>query len=210
MQGELLRFKFKQKFIFLDTETEGLNLVSTKPWQVAWLETEGQNIVHRSDILIKWDNLNISPEAARITGFDRETYNARAIPPEEAWKRLEKVLYDPDILIVGQNLLFFDIYVINVWRREMGLPTDYSFLNRIIDTKSLAAAIFKKIPVDKKNFTAWQYKMSHIREKGLSTSQLTLLKHYGIPFNATMLHDALYDVERNKDIFFKQIYDIEI
>lgn len=210
MQEELLRFKFNQKYIFLDTETEGLNLVSTRPWQVAWLETVGNKIIHRHDIMIKWDDLNISDEAARVTGFDKTSYEARAIPPIEAWHRLEKCLYDPEVKIVGHNLLFFDIYILNVWRRAMGMPTDYSFLHRIIDTRSLATAIFKGIPVDHNNFTAWQYRMSHMREKGLSTSQLTMLKHYGIPFNQQMLHSALYDVEKNMEIFFKEIYDLDI
>lgn len=210
MQEDLLRFKFGQRYIFLDTETESLNLVSTRPWQVAWLETVGNKIIHRSDIMIKWDDLNISPEAARVTGFNREDYEARAIDPKEAWIRLEKVLYDPEVKIVGHNLLFFDIYVLNSWRRAMGMPTNYDFVDRIIDTRSVAGAILKKIPVDHQNFLSWQYKMSHMREKGLSTSQLTMLKHYGIPFNQAMLHSAIYDVEKNMEVFFKEIYDLDI
>ena len=31
---DLLRFNFKQKYIIFDTETEGLNLINSKPWQI--------------------------------------------------------------------------------------------------------------------------------------------------------------------------------
>lgn len=41
---DLLRFKFNQKYVIFDTETEGLNLVTSKPWQLAWIEAEGKQI----------------------------------------------------------------------------------------------------------------------------------------------------------------------
>ena len=39
---------------------------------------------------------------------------------------------------------------------------------------------------------------------------IPLLKHYNIPHDPKRLHDALYDIEMNFQIFQKQIYDIEI
>jgi hypothetical protein len=139
-----------------------------------------------------------------------EKYERLAEDPMEVFNKLKPYLYNPEYKIIGQNLLGFDVYMINIWRKEMGLKSDYSFIDRIIDTKSIAAAIFKNIWPDKNNFTSWQYKLLHVKEKGLKTSQLTLLKHYGIAFDQSKLHDALYDIEMNFDIFLKQIYDIEI
>ena len=79
---DLLRFKFDQKYVIFDTETEGLNLVSSKPWQLAWIETTGKNITRKQNRFLKWSELNVSEEAAKITGFDKKfTINPRRNSP---------------------------------------------------------------------------------------------------------------------------------
>jgi DNA polymerase III epsilon subunit-like protein len=210
MQNELLRFNKQQKFLVIDTETEGLNLVTSRPWQVSWIVAQNDRVLEEHDIYIKWKHLNISEEAAKITGFSREDYERQAIPNNQAWEIFEKYLYDPQYRIVGQNLLGFDVYMINVWRQQRKMESDYSFLDRIIDTKSLTAAILKNIPVDKQNFLAWQYKMLNHREKGLKTSQASLLKRYNIDHDPKKLHNSLYDVQMNYKIFRKQLFEIEV
>jgi DNA polymerase III epsilon subunit-like protein len=210
MQNELLRFNKQQKFLVIDTETEGLNLVTSRPWQVSWIVAQNDRILEEHDIYIKWKHLNISEEAAKITGFSREDYERQAVPNNQAWEIFEKYLYDPQYRIVGQNLLGFDVYMINVWRQQRKMESDYSFLDRIIDTKSLTAAILKNIPVDKQNFLAWQYKMLNHREKGLKTSQASLLKRYNIDHDPKKLHNSLYDVQMNYKIFRKQLFEIEV
>ena len=210
MRSELLRFKNKQKYLIFDTETEGLNLIKSRPWQIAWIVAEGKKIISKNDRFIKWDNIQVSEGAAKITGFTEHEYERRAEDPKEVWNDFSKYLLDPEYIIIGQNLLGFDIYMLNVWMKAIGLKSDYSYIDRIIDTKSIATAIFKNILPEKDNFISWQYKLLNHREKGLKTSQLTLLKHYGIPHDPKKLHDALYDIEMNFEIFLKQLYDIEI
>ena len=100
--------------------------------------------------------------------------------------------------------------MVNIWRKLMGKDPDYSFVSRIIDTKSLATAIAKQIPVDKDDFIGWQYRLLNYRERGLKTSQATLLKKYNIDHDPKRLHDALYDIEMNFKIFRKQLFDLEI
>lgn len=210
MKSELLRFKNRQKYLIFDTETEGLNLVKSRPWQIAWIVAEGKNIVSKNDRYIQWGNIKVSEGAAKITGFTEQEYERRAEDPKIVWNDFSKYLFDPEYIIIGQNLLGFDVYMINVWMKAMGLQSDYSYIDRIIDTKSIATAIFKNILPEKENFSSWQYKLLNHKEKGLKTSQLTLLKHYGIPHDPNKLHDALYDIEMNFQIFLKQIYDIEL
>lgn len=210
MNESLLRFKRNQKYIIFDTETEGLNLIKSKPWQAAWIVVEGDRVIKKYDKLIHWDDLNVSPDAARITGFDKEYYKNNAEPAEKVWSEFSKYLYDDDYLIVGQNLLAFDVYMVDVWRNLIGEKLDQSYIKRIIDTKAIATAIAKNAPVDKDNFIYWQYKWLNFRERGLKTSQLTLLKKYGITFDEKRLHDALYDIEMNFQIFRRQILEIEI
>ena len=210
MNTELLRFNRKQKYIIFDTETEGLNLIKSKPWQAAWIVAEGNKVIKKYDKLIKWDNLNVSKDAARITGFSKTYYDKNAEDPKKVWQEFSKYLYDDSYLIVGQNLLGFDVYMVDVWRKLIGEPLDQSYIKRIIDTKAIATAIAKESMVDKGDFIYWQYRWLNYRERGLKTSQLTLLKKYGIDFDQKRLHDALYDIEMNFEIFHKQLYDIEL
>ena len=176
MHESLLRFNKKQRYVVFDTETEGLNLVTSRPWQVAWLVVEGENIIEKNDFYIHWANLNVSEGAARVTGFSYNEYAKKSMPPNIVWEKFAHDLYDENNLIVGQNLLGFDVYMVNVWRKLMGMESDYSY---------------------------------H-RERGLRTSQATLLKKYNIDHDPKRLHDALYDIEMNFKIFKKQLFDLEI
>jgi len=210
MHESLLRFNKKQRYFVFDTETEGLNLVTSKPWQVAWLVVEGDKIISRNDKFIQWPTLNVSEGAAKVTGFSRKEYEKKAESPDQVWCEFSTELYNEDNLIIGQNLLGFDVYMVNVWRNLMGMQSDHSYVRRIIDTKSLATAIAKQIPVDKDNFLPWQYRLLNYKERGLRTSQAALLKKYNIPHDPKRLHDALYDIEMNFKVFRKQLFELEI
>ncbi len=210
MDESLLRFDKKQKYLVFDTETEGLNLIRSRPWQVAWLVVEGGKILEKHDMFLDWPNLDVSAGAAKITGFTMKEYNKRKESPRKVWEKFSKNLYDKDTFIVGQNLLGFDVYMVNIWRELMKLEADYSYVERIIDTRALAVAIAKEIPVDKDDFISWQYRLINHRERKLKTSQAFLLKKYNIDHDPKRLHDALYDIEMNFKVFRKQLFDLEI
>jgi len=211
MKDNLLRFNFGQKYLVLDTETEGLNLCHTRPWQIAWIEAVGKKIVSRQERYIWWDDLKVSEEAARITGFNYEKYRSLAKSPKEILKEFLPLLKDKNTKIIGQNILGFDVYMINSWMKHAGLETDYSYVKNILDTKAIAMSIAKGVKtVDTNDLISWQYRWLNYREKGIKTSQAHLLKTNDIPHDPSKLHDALYDIEMTFQIFQKQIYDIEI
>jgi len=210
MQTDLLRFDKQQKYIIFDSETEGLNLVHSKPWQMAWIVAQGDKIIEKFDIYIKWDDLKVSEGAAKVTGFSQEYYERKAIDATEAFNKFAKYLYDPQYKLIGQNVLGFDVYMINIWRKLIGLKPDYSFIDRIIDTRCLAMAIAKQIPAQKDNLISWQYRLLNHRDRTVKASQLALLKKYEIAFDERKLHDALYDVEMTYKIFKKQLFEIEL
>ena len=210
MTDTLLRFNRNQRYVVFDTETEGLNLIKSRPWQVAWLIAEGDKIISRTDRFIHWPNLNVSEGAARVTGFSKKEYEKNSRAPNQVWEEFSEVLFDDRNLIVGQNLLGFDVYMVDVWRRQMARDLNQEYVSRIIDTKALATAIAKDIKYTDGDFINWQYKLLHYRERGLKTSQGFLLKHYGIDHDPKRLHDALYDIEMNFKIFKKQLFDLEI
>lgn len=208
---DLLRFKFDQKYVIFDTETEGLNLVSSKPWQLAWIEATGKKITKKQDRFLKWDDLKVSEGAAKVTGFSYGSYIKKAEDPLIVFKEFLDLINQKDVIIVGQNLLGYDIYILGVIARKLGLDIDYSFVSRIFDTKAIATALAKdnKTP-DKDDFISWQVKWLHYRQRGLKTNQKHLLQYYDIDFDEAKLHDALYDIEKNFEIFQKQIWELEI
>ena len=208
---DLLRFKFNQKYVIFDTETEGLNLVTSKPWQLAWIEAEGKQIKKKQNRFLMWEDLNVSEDAARVTGFDYKSYVKQAEDPAIVYKEFINLINQDDVIIIGQNLLGYDIYILGVIARQLGLKIDYSFVNRIFDTKAIATALAKgnKTP-DNDDFASWQIKWLNYRERGLKSNQKYLLEYYDIDFDPKKLHDALYDIEKNFEIFLKQIWELEI
>ena len=176
MDESLLRFDKNQKYLVFDTETEGLNLIRSRPWQVAWLVVEGGKILEKHDMFLDWPNLDVSAGAAKITGFTMKEYNKRKESPRKVWEKFSKHLYDEDTFIVGQNLLGFDVYMVNIWRELMKLEADYSYVERIIDTRALAVAIAKDIPVDKDDFISWQYRLINHRKRNLQIHQRTRVR----------------------------------
>ena len=208
---DLLRFKFNQKYVIFDTETEGLNLVTSKPWQLAWIEAEGKKITKKQNRFLMWDDLNVSEDAAKITGFDKKDYLSKAEDPAVVFKEFMDLISQDDVIVVGQNILGYDLYILGVIARNLNVKIDYSFAKRCFDTKAIATAIAKdnKNP-DKEDFLAWQLRYLHYREKGLKTNQKFLLQYYDIDFDEKKLHDALYDIEKNFEIFQKQIWELEI
>ena len=207
---ELLRYNFKQRYVVFDTETEGLNLITSKPWQIAWIECEGKKVIKKHNRFIKWDDLNVSPDAARVTGFDRDYYESVAEDPMVVWKDFEKALYGNNI-VLGHNILGYDIYILGVWLRNMGVRISYeNFIGDLLDTNILAKAIAKGDKNPGSELLAWQMRYLHFRERGLKTNQKHLLQHYNIDFDEKKLHDALYDIEMNFEIFQKQLWELEI
>jgi len=49
--------------------------------------------------------------------------------------------------------------------RGIGIQNDWSFVNRMLDTKALATALFKDIKPSG-DFLSWQMKLMNHREKG--------------------------------------------
>ncbi len=208
---DLLRFKFDQKYVIFDTETEGLNLVSSKPWQLAWIEAKGKKITKKQNRFLKWEELNVSEDAARITGFSNKDYLSKAEDPAVVFKEFMDLISQDDVIVVGQNILGYDLYMLGVIARNLNVKIDYSFAKRCFDTKAIATAIAKdsKNP-DKEDFLAWQLRYLNYRERGLKSNQKFLLQHYDIDFDEKKLHDALYDIEKNFEIFQKQLWELEI
>lgn len=211
--NNLLRFNNDQKYMVFDFETCNLNLASlnNKPWQLSFIVSERGRVTEKLDYWLKWKDLKMSPEAAKITGWTKKKYESKAVDPVEPLKHFEKYLYDDSYIKVAHNGLGFDVYIHAIYRELLGIKRDFSYLKNFIDTNCLAKAIKSEISYNKsQDFLAWQYKLTSLRKRGLKTSLLQCCKDYDIPFDPKKLHDALYDIQKNYEVFKKLIWNIEI
>ncbi len=213
MDSHLLRFNLtNQKYIIWDLETENLNLMQkNRPWQCSFIVCHGKRTIESFDLFPFWKDINVGVEAARITRFNKQVYSAKSTDALEALKTFETYLYDPEYLNVGHNILGFDVYVHNIWRKELGLKSDYSYLSRSIDTNSVAKGMrFISAPKNAEDRLFWMYRMNHTFKKGTKTSIKALAKEFGIEYDENSAHDGIVDVGYNKEIFLQLINQVEI
>ena len=192
-----------QKYLVFDTETEGLNLFSSKTWQLSWIVCQGNKILETHDEFIIHKELNIPEIVKKLTGFNWETYNRKAKPLDEVWSKFENYIFDPQYIVVGQNLLGFDVYMLAILQRLLGQEPDYSYLPRIYDTRALGKAYREELDKPNKDFLSWQYKIINDRSLKAKVSQNQLLKFFDIEFDQDKLHNALYDIQMCYQIFLK-------
>jgi|TARA_B100000519_G_scaffold172463_1_gene159293 DNA polymerase III alpha subunit (gram-positive type) len=192
-----------QKYLVFDTETEGLNLHSSKTWQLSWIVCQGSKVLETHDKFIKHKELNIPEVVRKLTGFDWDKYNSKAESLISVWSKFEKYLFDPQYIVVGQNLLGFDVYMVSHLQRMLGQEPDYSYLPRIYDTRALAKAYREELDKPRGDLLSWQYKIINDRTLKAKVSQNQLLKFFDIDFEEDKLHDALYDIKMCYKVFLK-------
>ena len=214
MIGEnLLRYNKTQRYLIFDCETCNLNLMDTQnvPWQWSWVDCTIQNVINKGNAFVKWPVINISLKVAQMTGFYQHTIDEEGIPPEEALERLDALIYDPQYRLIVHNGLNFDVFLHNIHRRLVGKPTDYSYLDRLIDTNALARAIkLEAKPQKDEDLLAFQYKFANDRTKGIKSSIESLCKEFDIYYDFEAAHDARWDVETLTKIWQKLVWQIEI
>ena len=210
MTNSLLRYKKKQKYIVFDFETEGLNLRYSKPWQLGFIVTEGSQVKLEYDFHIDFPDLDISEDAKRITYFSQLIHDRKKQKKEKVLDFFDKYLYNPDYLLIGHNVLGFDVYIHNVLRLACGKPSDYSYMDRMLDTNCLAKAYKMGLKHPDGNLTLWQCKLNNYIQKGMKTNQQALLREFDIEFEPDKLHDAVYDVKMTLEIFHKLIWNVEV
>ena len=173
MTEDLLRFKNNQKYLIFDYETCNLNLglTANKPWQLGFLVCQGKKIIDKKDFYISWDDLKVSADAARITGFSKSKYNRLKKDANNVLEEFEKYLFNDEYIIIGHNVLGFDVYIHNLHRKLLKKPSNYSYINRVIDTNCIARGLKNDISFSKDSkLIEWQYKLLHHRVRGVKTN----------------------------------------
>lgn len=196
--------EYNQKYVVFDTETEGLNYRYSSPWELSFVEATGNRITNSSQIYIDIPGLDLSDFIIKLTGFNRKKYDSQKISPKEAWEIFKKRLYDEKVYLVGQNIVFYDSWMLVNLARMAGEKFDYSCMDRFIDTRFFALAHKNGLSKPRDGeWLSWYYKLSNDSSIKGRVSQNSLLKEFGIPFEEEKLHDGLYDCEKNWEIFLE-------
>lgn len=207
--NEYLRFDNTSIFCFFDLETEGLNLFYSRAWQAAYKMVQGDKILNGRDMYIYWKDLQVSPEAARITGYDAAKVKRLGLTPDEALDILEARFREADF-IIGHNVIFYDYYIYRAWCRYLKrVPMDLT--DKLLDTFLFAKAIKLGIPFrpDVDRFSFFMKLYSEI-VKRLGCSLGVLAKEYKCPVDESRLHDAGYDLEMNVCVWTKTKWSIPV
>lgn len=194
-----------KSFIAYDYESEGLNLNSSRPWEIAWVHFNHREIISKQQYYIYWKDLDISLEAKKITGFDQSDYNKHAVSPQQVWSEFSPIYLDKSVGIVGQNILGFDWFLTCQLSNFLKIYYPWKeVLERYIDTHTISKATKLDMKVDRDNFLAWQYKVNSIRAKVKTNLKLMCLEN-GIEWDDDKAHSALFDVEKTVEYFNKVI-----
>lgn len=217
MQEDLVRFNKKIKILFIDFETSNLclNYRFNLPWQMALIKTVGGEICKNSglDILINWgEDFKFSKGARQMAhSYSDERMLKEGIKPIDAFNILSEHLKECDA-IAGHNILGFDIYLIKAIYEKMGRKfPDILSKKQVFDTLAIAKGINNGIPYQKsEHFMFYQYKMLNHIVKGSKNSLSKVAQNLSIEFDESKLHDALYDLNINVQVWNKLKYQIEI
>lgn len=192
-----------------DTETESVNSFHSRPWEVAWLIASQKEIIREHRHFPLWKDINVSRDAARITGFNKEEYLRKAEPADKILKFFEKDLYNEEYIKVGHNL-FFDAGMHGTWRRCLGQQPNWSWLNKFLCTDCLSKAYKKGIAPDHKNLLLWFFKMKSVVEKGLKSNLGQMCREFDIELDETQQHRGEYDIVRTYELLKKLLFCVEI
>jgi hypothetical protein len=214
----VIRYNKNQKILVFDTETEGLNLCFSRPWQVSFSIGTLDKTEEVHDLFIDVPDLwNWVPqqEALRVqamTHFNWNDYNILKTSPQEVWRKFSHYLNNPDYLIVGQNILNYDVFMVAILQRMAGVPIDYAWLRRLWDTRALGRAWRDNYPKPQDdNFLAWQYRCVFERgDRKTSVSLKKMAPDLGVEYDPTKHHDALYDIDLTKRVFEALIKKLDL
>lgn len=206
------RYDKEQLYAVLDCESCNLNLglLDNKPWEWSIIEVRGEEILKKHDLYVKWDNLAVSRDAARITNFNPQIIESRGKDPKEVLDIVDSYFYSPKHLLIIHNGLNFDLYLQSIHRRALGLKPDYSYVNRILDTNALFKGYkLNKQPESREKLLEYQYRLANHKQKGLKSSLKHCCKEFEIEYRDDLAHSALYDCEVLLKFWNKLKWNIE-
>lgn len=128
-------------FVFIDTETSGLNPSLHKLLSIGLIVWSKNNrIIDKREYFIKYKKYNLTDESQRITNFNLNEHEKRAISGKkvicEILTFLNKYFHNTKITLIGHNI-GFDIGFLKKFFYLYNIDYSSIFSHRSIDTYSI-------------------------------------------------------------------------
>lgn len=214
--NQLLRYS-SETLLCWDVESAhpSLNLRFARPWELSYaLFTIKGGIQSLRTHLLRWPNMVITEDNPSFKHFDRARYERDAKDPREVYGEFGPLLRKHRS--VFHNGLGFDSHIEGVWRREIGLQPDYSWLYSpgCIDTNCVSKAYRAQWTPDISSpeaFLAWQYRAQNARlAKGVKTRLGVMCGEFGIEYDPTKAHESEYDIGCNVALMQALAWKVEL
>ena len=174
----------KDKLLFIDTETGGLNPDKHSLLSLAMVVWQNKELIDSQEILIKDGQLSVTEEALSINKIDIENHKKLALPSSQAFERCIKFIsqHFPDqkqITLAGHNV-HFDVAFLKVFFSQNNTRFSTYFSHRIIDTSSILYYL---------------HLAGHLKEKAISSDEAFALFNIQVDGRHTALGDAVATAE---------------
>ena len=182
--------QIRDRLLFIDTETGGLNPEKHSLLSVGMVVWENMEIIDSQELLINDGILNVTEEALSINKIDLEKHRQSAISPLQAIQEIFQFInkYFPSeekITLAGHNV-HFDISFLRIFFSGNNRNFSKYFSHRIIDTSSILYYL---------------YLTGHIKQKAISSDEAFEL----FDIKAEGRHSALGDAIATAQLFSRLI-----
>jgi DNA polymerase III epsilon subunit-like protein len=182
-----------QPFLFLDTETGGLDPHSHSLLSLGLVVGDAAGVQDSLEILVKHEPYVVSAGGMKVNRIDLVRHSETALEPALALKVLEVFLghHFPHrcqpIILAGHNV-GFDQAFLKTFLASQGQPLEPRFSHRVVDTHSIAAALRDagQLP-------------------GTELSSSALFAHFAIEPPAEQRHTALGDALATFALYWKLV-----
>jgi len=182
-----------QPFLFLDTETGGLDPATHSLLSLGLVVGDGPKLVNSLEILVKHEPYVVSAGGMAVNRIDLVQHSAAALEPQMALSVLDVFLDQhfphmcKPVTLAGHNV-GFDRAFLEAFLASQGRPLEPRISHRTVDTHALAAGLRDagRLPLANLSSTA-------------------LFEHFGIVVPEGKRHTALGDALATFELYWKLV-----
>ena len=170
----------KDRLLFIDTETGGLNPDKHALLSLGMVVWEDMELIDSQEILINDGQLSVTEEALSVNKIDLAEHKKSAMPSYQAANEIFTFIrkhfpHQGKITLAGHNV-HFDINFLSVFLSRNNKTFSNYFSHRIIDTSSILYYL---------------YLSGHIKQRAISSDEAFALFNIKVEGRHTALGDAL-------------------
>lgn len=180
-------------YLFLDTETGGLDPQRHSLLSLGLVAGDARGIAEHLEILVRHDTYAVTAGGLRVNRIDLPSHHERSLDPPAALRALDAFLdrrfaAEVPVILVGHNI-GFDRAFLGTFLEGQGRSLEPRFSHRSIDTHSVAAALQEagRIPPE------------------VSLGSSGLFAHFGILVPEGQRHTALGDALATFALYWKLV-----